>query len=347
MRSTRISTVGKAMNPALLEVRGLHTRFNTRRGSAHAVDGLSFTLRRGETLALVGESGSGKSVTAASILRLVASPGEIVAGEIRLDGRDLLALSETEMQGVRCGRIALVPQDALAALNPVQSIGTQIVEVLRLHGPAGRRFDRRAAWERAVELLALVQIPSPAQRAHDPPHRLSGGMRQRALIAMALAGEPALLIADEPTTALDVTTQAQVLALLAGLQRRLGLSILLITHDLGVVAESADRAAVMYAGRVVEEAPVQQLLSAPAHPYTEGLLGSLALHELAPGSRLPEIAGQVPSLFELPQGCAFAPRCGRAGLPCRHDAPAMEAHGPGHRVACWHPLQLPQTRKAS
>ena len=333
--------------PPLLDVRQLQTWFTTRAGVARAVDGVSFTLDRGQTLALVGESGSGKSVTASSLLRLVSAPGRIVGGQVLFEGVDLLQLSEPAIRRLRGARIAMVFQDALAALNPVQTIGAQIVESLYLHWPAGRRFDARAAWARAVELLDLVQIPAAAQRAHEHPHRLSGGMRQRAVIAIALAGEPALLVADEPTTALDVTTQAQILALLRDLQSRLGLALLLITHDLGVVAQVADRAAVMYAGRIVEQAPVQRLFAAPAHPYTAGLLGALRVQGLAPGSRLPEIAGQVPSLLAMPPGCAFAARCGQASAICHQTAPALQDQGGAQQVACWLPIAAPQALRAA
>ena len=320
---------------ALLEVRGLKTWFDTPGGIARAVDGVDLVVERGETLALVGESGSGKSVTAASLLRLIAPPGRIVAGEVLLNGVDLLQLDARALRAVRGGRIGMVFQD-LSALNPVERIGTQIAEAVRLHAPT---VTRRAAWRRAVELLERVRMPSPAERARDVPHRLSGGMRQRALIALALACDPELLIADEPTTALDVTTQAQILALLAELQSDSGMGLLLITHDLGVVAQVADRAAVMYAGRIVEDAPVARLFAQPQHPYTAGLIGAVALDRLAPGTRLPEIGGTVPSLLALPAGCAFAPRCARAVDACMRTAPSLQAHGAaGQRSACFAPL---------
>ena len=317
----------------LLEVRGLRTWFHTPAGVAKAVDGVDLTLHRGQTLALVGESGSGKSVTAASLLRLVAPPGRIEAGQVLLQGTDLLQLDAAALRRVRGGRIGMVFQD-LSALNPVQTIGAQIAEAVRLHQP---QLGRRAAWDRAVQLLAQVRLPDPQAQAHAVPHRLSGGQRQRALIALALAGEPELLLADEPTTALDVTTQAEILALLAELQRSTGLGLLLITHDLGVVAEVADRAAVMYAGRIVEEGPVAELFAAPRHPYTAGLLASVALEQVAPGSRLPEIGGTVPSLLALPPGCAFAPRCAMASPRCRQAAPLLLQQG-GRASACHHPL---------
>ncbi len=322
----------------LLEVRGLKTWFTDKNGIAKAVDGVDLTVDRGETVALVGESGSGKSVTAASLLRLIAPPGRIVAGQVLLDGIDLLTLDARALRAVRGGHVGMVFQD-LSALNPVERIGTQIAEAVRLHSPT---TTRRAAWARAVALLDRVRMPSPAERAHEVPHRLSGGMRQRALIALALACDPELLIADEPTTALDVTTQAQILALLAELQADTGMGLLLITHDLGVVAQVADRAAVMYAGRVVEEAPVAQLFAHPRHPYTAGLLGSVSLENVTPGSRLPEIGGSVPSLLALPAGCAFAPRCARVVDACEHEVPTLRASGQAdQRSACFAPLLTP------
>jgi len=318
----------------LLDIRGLQTSFHTRAGTVRAVDSVDLSVARGETVALVGESGSGKSVTAYSVLRLLPrGQGAITGGSIRFDGTELTTLPEAAMRALRGNRISMIFQEPLSALNPVLSIGWQIAEAIRLHRPAGRR----EAWARAVDLLAQVGIPSPAQRVHDHPHQLSGGMRQRAVIAIALACEPDLLIADEPTTALDVTTQAQILDLLRTLQAERGMGLLLITHDLGVVAEVADRAAVMYAGRVVEQAPVRTLFDAPSHPYTEGLLASLAIEHLRPGTRLPEIAGTVPSLLHMPPGCAFAPRCGRAQAACHELRPALSQPGP-HRVACHFPL---------
>jgi peptide/nickel transport system ATP-binding protein len=321
----------------LLDIRGLETWFDTRAGTVRSVNGVDLSLERGETLALVGESGSGKSVTACSILRLVAaSGGRIAGGEILFDGTDLLKLDEAGIRAIRGNRIAMIFQEPLSALNPVQNIGTQIVEAIRLH----RDIGARAAWERAVELLALVQIPSPRQRAEEFPHRLSGGMRQRAMIAIALACEPDLLIADEPTTALDVTTQAQILDLLKGLQERLGMALLLITHDLGVVAEVADHVAILYAGRVVEQGPVDDIFTAPAHRYTRGLLDSVRIEELPPGSRLPEIRGMVPSLLALPPGCAFAPRCDSATARCNTERPGLTDDA-GRRHACFNPLPTP------
>jgi oligopeptide/dipeptide ABC transporter ATP-binding protein len=324
---------------ALLDIRNLETWFETRAGIVRSVNGVDLTVERGETMALVGESGSGKSVTACSILRLVsAAGGRIAGGQVLFDGTDLLTLDEPGIRAIRGNRIAMIFQEPLSALNPVQTIGTQIVEAIRLHSSIGRR----AAWERAVELLELVQVPSPRLRADEFPHRLSGGLRQRAMIAIALACEPELLIADEPTTALDVTTQAQILDLLKDLQARLGMGLLLITHDLGVVAEIADRVAVLYAGRVVEQGAVDRIFSDAAHPYTRGLLDSVQIERLVPGSRLPEIPGMVPSLLDLPAGCAFAPRCPRASAQCRTERPELHADGDNRLYACFNPHHAAQ-----
>jgi oligopeptide/dipeptide ABC transporter ATP-binding protein len=316
----------------LLEIEGLRTWFHTRAGVARAVDDVSLFVEPGETLALVGESGSGKSVTALSILRLIQEPGRIEAGGILFQGLNLRTMDDRTLRDIRGNRIAMIFQEPLSAFNPVQSVGAQIVEAIRLH----RSVSRRAALARASELLEQVGIPSPAERTHEFPHRLSGGMRQRAMIALALACEPDLLIADEPTTALDVTTQAQILDLLKSLQAENGMGLLLITHDLGVVAETADRAAVMYAGRVVEEGPVEALFAHPSHPYTAGLLASVAIDGLPPGGRLPEIPGTVPSLLAMPPGCAFAERCPLASSAagCFTRTPAFSAPGEGRRVAC-------------
>ncbi|WP_207553484.1 ABC transporter ATP-binding protein [Teichococcus deserti] len=321
----------------LLEVSSLRTSFATRSGRLGILRDVSFAIARGETVALVGESGSGKSVTAASILRLVeAAGGRIDAGRVSFEGEDLLSLSPARLRALRGGRIGMIFQEPLSALNPVQRIGDQIAEAVRLHRP----LSRRAAWGRAVELLSLVQIPAPGLRARDYPHQLSGGQRQRAMIAMALACDPALLIADEPTTALDVITQAQILSLLAELRDRLGMALLLITHDLGVVAGVADRIVVLYAGQVVEQGPVAEIFAAPAHPYTRGLLDAVRLDTLTPGTALPEIPGLVPPLDALPAGCAFAPRCGRADARCRSAAPPMPPGG-ARQAACFHPLPAP------
>ncbi|MFL6208160.1 MAG: ABC transporter ATP-binding protein [Pyrinomonadaceae bacterium] len=292
----------------LLEVKNLQTHFFTRAGLVRAVDSVSFYLERGELLGLVGESGCGKSVTALSLMRLVAPPGKIVGGEVLFDGVDLLKLSEPKMRAIRGDDIAMIFQDPMTSLNPVYTVGEQIAEALRLH----RKLSRKAAKAAAVEAMREVSIPDPARRADDYPHQLSGGMRQRVMIAMALACDPKLLIADEPTTALDVTIQAQILELLDGLRKTRELAVLLITHDLGVVAEVADRVAVMYTGRIVEESPVAELFARPKHPYTEGLLRSvpkLTAAEVQKVERLQTIEGTVPKLTDLPPGCHFAPRC--------------------------------------
>ncbi len=324
---------------ALLEVDDLGTWFYTRQGIVKAVDGVDFQVRSGETLAIVGESGCGKSMTALSLMRLIPDPpGRIVSGAVRLGGRDLLKLSEEEMRDVRGNEISMIFQEPMTSLNPVMTIGKQIAEALVLH----RDMGTAAALKRAVEMLALVRIPEPAQRAKEYPHQLSGGMRQRAMIAMALACNPKVLIADEPTTALDVTIQAQILELIVDLQREFGAAVILITHDLGVVAETAHRVIVMYAGRKVEEAEVGELFAHPMHPYTAGLLASIPRLDLMRGEearraeRLLEIPGIVPPLFDLPTGCAFAPRCSRADDLCRRERPAYEQKRTGHWVACWH-----------
>jgi len=324
---------------ALLEVDDLGTWFYTRQGIVKAVDGVDFQVRSGETLAIVGESGCGKSMTALSLMRLIPDPpGRIVSGAVRLSGRDLLKLSEEEMRDVRGNEISMIFQEPMTSLNPVMTIGKQIAEALVLH----RDMGTAAALKRAVEMLALVRIPEPAQRAKEYPHQLSGGMRQRAMIAMALACNPKVLIADEPTTALDVTIQAQILELIVDLQREFGAAVILITHDLGVVAETAHRVIVMYAGRKVEEAEVGELFAHPKHPYTAGLLASIPRLALMRGEearraeRLQEIPGIVPPLFDLPEGCAFAPRCSRADDLCRRERPAYEQKREGHWVACWH-----------
>jgi len=292
----------------LLEVNNLRTHFLTRRGLVRAVDGVSFYLDRGELLGLVGESGCGKSMTALSVMRLIAPPGKIVEGEILFDGQDLLKLSDAEMRQMRGDDIAMIFQDPMTSLNPVFTVGEQIAEALRLH----RKLSRKEAKRAAVEAMREVAIPDPARRIDDYPHQLSGGMRQRVMIAMALACNPKLLIADEPTTALDVTIQAQILELLDELRKQRELAVLLITHDLGVVAEVADRVAVMYTGRIVEESPVDELFARPKHPYTEGLLRSvpkLTSEHVARKERLETIDGTVPRPTDLPPGCHFAPRC--------------------------------------
>jgi oligopeptide/dipeptide ABC transporter ATP-binding protein len=326
----------------LLEIDNLQTHFFTAGGTVRAVDGVSYSVAAGETLGVVGESGCGKSVTALSILRLVADPpGRIVGGQVRFAGKNLLGLSEREMEEVRGNDISMIFQEPMTSLNPLMTVGRQISEAIALH----QGLSRREATDRAIEMLRRVYIPEPERRVHAYPHQLSGGMRQRAMIAMALSCNPKLLIADEPTTALDVTIQAQILDLLRELQDTLGTAIMLITHDMGVVAENADRVVVMYAGRKVEEANADDLFEQPAHPYTKGLLGSLPNLEVAAhtGSRRPrltEIKGMVPSLAGLPQGCSFAPRCVFATEQCRAAYPPLEAHRPGHLVACWHADRL-------
>jgi oligopeptide/dipeptide ABC transporter ATP-binding protein len=323
----------------VLEVDGLQTHFFTAVGTVRAVDGVSYSLKPGETLGVVGESGCGKSVSALSILRLVANPpGRIVGGQIRFNGKNLLDLAEPEMERVRGNEISMIFQEPMTSLNPLYTVGGQIAEAVALH----QGLSRKEAWHRAVEMLRRVYIPEPEKRAHAYPHQLSGGMRQRVMIAMALSCNPKVLIADEPTTALDVTIQAQILDLMRELQETTGTAIVLITHDMGVVAENADRVVVMYAGRKVEEAPAAVLFEAPGHPYTEGLLGSIPhLDEVARSgarrTRLNEIKGMVPSLFNLPQGCSFAPRCGKATEQCRESVPPLEEHRPGHFIACWNP----------
>ncbi|MBP6769605.1 MAG: ABC transporter ATP-binding protein, partial [Reyranella sp.] len=313
--------------------------FYTRQGIVKAVDGVDFEVAAGETLAIVGESGCGKSMTALSLMRLIPDPpGRIVSGSIKLAGRDLLKISEEEMRDVRGNEISMIFQEPMTSLNPVMTIGKQISEALILH----RDMDRKQAMKRAIEMLELVRIPEPAQRAKEYPHQLSGGMRQRAMIAMALACNPKVLIADEPTTALDVTIQAQILELIVELQREFSAAVLLITHDLGVVAETAHRVIVMYAGRKVEEASVGELFARPLHPYTVGLMNSIPRLDLMRGQtdrsneRLQEIPGIVPPLFDLPSGCAFAPRCSRADDKCRSERPVYEEKQPGHWAACWH-----------
>jgi peptide/nickel transport system ATP-binding protein len=326
----------------LLEIQDLQTQFFTPTGVVRAVDGVSCSVRGGETLGVVGESGCGKSVTALSILRLVASPpGKIVGGSIRFEGRNLLELGEREMEDLRGNAIAMIFQEPMTSLNPLLTIGRQIAEAVELH----RGLSRREAWDEAVEMLRRVHIPEPERRVHSYPHQLSGGMRQRAMIAMALSCHPKLLIADEPTTALDVTIQAQILDLMRELQDKTGAAIVLITHDMGVVAENADRVVVMYAGRKVEEASADDLFDNPGHPYTKGLLGSLPNLEVAAKldtrrARLAEIKGMVPSLMNLPPGCTFAPRCGFASEECRGAYPPLAEHRPGHWVACWHADRL-------
>jgi peptide/nickel transport system ATP-binding protein len=321
------------MGECLLEIRGLKTYFATDEGMVHAVDGVDLTIDRGETLGVVGESGCGKTVTALSVLKLIAMPpGRIAGGRILWRGRDLVPLGPDDMRRIRSKEIAIVFQEPMTSLNPVYTVGDQIAEVVRLHEGLGKR----GAFDRAVEMLRLVHIPNPERRARDYPHQFSGGMRQRVMIAMALSCNPALLIADEPTTALDVTIQAQILDLLAEMKSRLGMAIMLITHAMGVVAETAQRVAVMYAGKVIEEAPVGALFADPKHPYTQGLIRSIPRIDTAATRkpRLETIAGVVPSLLEPAPGCRFAPRCRFASAVCLEATPPLREVAPGHKVAC-------------
>jgi peptide/nickel transport system ATP-binding protein len=331
----------------VLEVEGLQTYLFTRLGVVKAVDDVSFTVRQGETLAIVGESGCGKTMTALSLLRLVPNPpGRIVSGSIKIDGKDLVQLEEAEMRDIRGNEISMIFQEPMTSLNPVMTIGAQVSETIRLH----QDLTKSAAMEKAIEMLRLVKIPEPVQRAKEYPHQLSGGMRQRAMIAMALSCNPRVLIADEPTTALDVTIQAQILDLILDLQKKLGTAVVLITHDLAVVAETAQRVIVMYAGKKVEEADVEELFGAPLHPYTHGLLASIPQLAVIGGDtdaaatsangRLTEIPGLVPALTNLPPGCTFAPRCPFADERCRSFYPPYEQKRPGHWAACWHSERL-------
>jgi peptide/nickel transport system ATP-binding protein len=318
---------------ALLDIRGLKTHFKTEDGWLHAVDGVDLTVERGETVCVVGESGCGKTVTAMTILKLIPMPpGRIVAGEVLWQGRDLVPLDNAGMRRVRAKEIAIVFQEPMTSLNPVYTVGEQIAESVRLHGG----FSRRSALDKATEMLKLVNIPMPERRIHDYPHQFSGGMRQRVMIAMALACNPQLLIADEPTTALDVTIQAQILDLLNELKSRLGMSILLITHAMGVVAEMAQRVVVMYAGKVVEEASAAELFARPRHPYTQGLIRSIPRIDRAATHRvrLESIAGNVPKLIEPAEGCRFAPRCKYAIPSCTAATPPLRELESGHKVAC-------------
>ncbi len=317
----------------LLDIQGLQTHFATDDGWVRAVDGVDLAIDRGETLGVVGESGCGKTVTALSVLKLIPMPpGRIVGGRILWRGHDLVPLGTHEMQKIRSKEIAIVFQEPMTSLNPVYTIGDQIAEVIRLH----ENLSKRAAREKTVEMLRLVHIPNPERRVGDYPHQFSGGMRQRVMIAMALSCNPALLIADEPTTALDVTIQAQILELLAEMKVRLGMAVMLITHAMGVVAETAQRVAVMYAGKVVEEAPVGELFANPRHPYTQGLIRSIPRIDTAATRkpRLEAIAGVVPSLLDPPPGCRFAPRCPYASSICVEAIPPLREVKPGHKVAC-------------
>jgi oligopeptide/dipeptide ABC transporter ATP-binding protein len=326
--------VSKTDKKPLLEVKNLKTFFNTEDGVVRAVDGVNFEVYPGEVLGLVGESGCGKSVTSLSIMRLIAPPGKIIEGEINLDGRNLLELPESEMIKMRGNRISMIFQQPQTALNPVFKVSDQIAEVLNIH----QDFGKEAGRARAVELLKMVGIPDAERRAESYPHELSGGMAQRVMIAMALACVPELLIADEPTTALDVTIQAQILDLMRDLREKMGTSVILITHDLGVIAEMAERVAVMYAGEIVEQTDVASLFEQPLHPYTQGLIGSIpVLGEIK--DRLEVIPGSVPNLVNLPAGCRFAPRCAareKFGLKvCSETKPDLIEAKPGHLVRCW------------
>jgi peptide/nickel transport system ATP-binding protein len=316
----------------LLEIRGLQTHFATEDGMVHAVDGVDLAIDRGETLGVVGESGCGKTVTALSVLKLIATPpGQIVAGQILWRGRDLVPLSPDEMRSIRSKEIGIVFQEPMTSLNPVYTVGAQIAETVREHEGLGRR----GALDKAIEMLRLVHIPNPQRRVHDYPHQFSGGMRQRVMIAMALSCNPKLLIADEPTTALDVTIQAQILELIAEMKERFGMAVMLITHAMGVVAETAQRVAVMYAGKVVEEAPVGELFSRPRHPYTRGLIRSIPrIDRAGRKERLAAIAGIVPSLLEPAPGCRFAARCEFAMPVCTAATPPLRRVASDHEVAC-------------
>lgn len=324
----------KPQKPTLLEVKNLRTHFFTEDGVVHAVDGVDLTIRSGEILGLVGESGCGKSITSLSIMRLIAPPGKILEGEILLGGTNLLDLSEHEMMNVRGNRISMIFQQPQTALNPVFRAGDQIAEVLSIH----QDFGKEAGQNRAVELLKMVGIPDAERRAQSFPHELSGGMAQRVMIAMALACVPELLIADEPTTALDVTIQAQILDLILDMREKMGTSVLLITHDLGVIAEMAERVAVMYAGEIVEQSECEELFDHPLHPYTEGLIGSIPILGKIK-DRLAVIPGNVPNLVNLPSGCRFAPRCAarikHALQICTESDPHLIEAKPGHYVRCW------------
>jgi peptide/nickel transport system ATP-binding protein len=331
--ATAGSKAEDGVNRPLLEIRDLKTYFAADDGMVHAVDGVDLAIEPGETLGVVGESGCGKTVTALSVLKLIPMPpGRIVAGQIFWRGRDLVPLGPEEMSKIRSKEIAIVFQEPMTSLNPVYTVGDQIAEVVRLH----EGLSRRAARNKAVEMLRLVHIPNAEQRVNDYPHHFSGGMRQRVMIAMALVCRPKLLIADEPTTALDVTIQAQILELLAEMKSRFGMAIMLITHAMGVIAERAQRVVVMYSGKVIEEAPVGELFSRPQHPYTQGLIRSIPRIDLAASRkrRLEAIAGVVPSLLEPPPGCRFAPRCPYASAACHAAQPGLREVAPGHKVAC-------------
>jgi len=324
-----------SQQPQLLSVRDLKTHFFTFEGVARAVDNVSFNLSKGEILGIVGESGCGKSVTAQTVMRLIpVPPGRIVQGRIEFDGMDLVQLSMEEMRTVRGKRISMIFQEPMTSLNPVYTVGNQISEMFMLH----ENLDKKQSMDRSVEMLQKVQIPAPESRVHEYPHQLSGGMRQRAMIAMALSCNPEILIADEPTTALDVTIQAQILDLMIQLKEDYETAIMMITHDLGVIAELAERVIVMYAGKIVEEASTQELFDDPKHPYTQGLLASIPTlgdRSQHGRQRLQEIEGIVPSLYNLPAGCSFFPRCPKAMETCRDNAPDLKTLNSAHQVRCW------------
>jgi peptide/nickel transport system ATP-binding protein len=322
------------MSHTLLDVRNLSVEFDTRRGVAHVLQSVSFTLGRGDTLGVVGESGCGKSMTALAVMRLIPTPpGRITAGTVRFEGQDLLTLPDAQMRAVRGNRVSMIFQEPMTSLNPVFTVGEQIAEAVRLH----QGLDRRAAHERAVQMLESVGIPAARRRVDEYPHQFSGGMRQRVMIAMALACDPAVLIADEPTTALDVTVQAQIFDLIADLRERTGTAVILITHDMGAIAEMTDRVAVMYAGRIVEEGTVSEVLERPLHPYTQGLIACAPGRRTARhGELLEEIPGTVPSLLERQAGCGFADRCKHVMARCRIALPAESVFDDGRRrVTCW------------
>ncbi|MBI5328362.1 MAG: ABC transporter ATP-binding protein [Deltaproteobacteria bacterium] len=319
------------MSEPLLQITDLHTSFFTDAGEVKAVRGVSFSLEKGKTLGLVGESGCGKSVTALSIMRLVSFPGRIIKGEALYNGKDLLKFSEDEMRKIRGAEIAMVFQEPMTSLNPVLTIGNQIAEAISLH----QNLNKREVIDKTIEMLKLVGIPSPEKRIKDYPHQMSGGMRQRAMIAMALSCNPSILIADEPTTALDVTIQAQILELIQGLQKKLDMAMILITHDLGVVAETVDDVAVMYAGKIVEYTDTEALFEEPMHPYTIGLLNSLPRMQMAGSGPLITIPGAVPGLLNLPKGCTFYDRCPKADTGCTEHEPKLVEVKRGHWAACY------------
>ena len=335
-----MSSADSPSAPPVLEVDNLVTTFDTDAGTLTAVDGVSFSVKAGRTLGIVGESGCGKSVTALSIMRLLPQPmGQIASGQIRLEGKDIVSLPIEEMHKIRGGRIGMIFQEPMTALNPVHTIGRQLSEVFLLHVTE----DPKVAWSKGITMLEKVGIPAPAERMHEYPHQLSGGMRQRIVIAMALACEPSVVIADEPTTALDVTIQAQILELMQQLQRDLGIAIVLITHDLGVVAETCDDVVVMYAGRVAESGPVEQIFNHPSHPYTRGLLSSIPRLSTPRKAKLPVIEGMVPSLADLPVGCRFQNRCPHREDKCA-EHPALEEVAPQHACACHRWRELPAVK---